>query len=124
MAEKTKEPGTGQEGAQAGPKQPPAQRARAEAGPSPPPRRGGLPPHIVWAIVSAIVLVVFAPGLFAAGFFTNELVDDEGGGGPSVVATAQPTATPPVVVAVSVDNAPSWGPEDAPVTIVEFSDFL
>jgi len=111
MAEKTKEPGAGQEGAQAGPS----------------PRRGGLPPHIVWAIASAIVLVVFAPGLFAAGFFTNELVDDEGGGGPLVAATAtaQPTATPPVVVAgVSVDDAPRWGPEDAPVTIVEFSDFL
>jgi hypothetical protein len=28
------------------------------------------------------------------------------------------------VVQVSVDDSPRWGPEDAAVTIVEFSDFL
>jgi len=39
-------------------------------------------------------------------------------------ATAQATPTAPAVVQVSVDDDPSWGPEDAPVTIVEFSDFL
>jgi len=114
MAEETKEPGAELEGAQAEPR--------------PQPRRGGPPPHVVWAIASAIVLVVFAPGLFAAGFFTNELVSD-GGGGPSVVATAQPTtagqpqATPPPLVAASVDDDPYWGPVDAPVTVIEFSDF-
>jgi protein-disulfide isomerase len=48
---------------------------------------------------------------------------------PSATAGAQPTAvaqaTPtPVVVQVSVDDSPRWGPEDASVTIVEFSDFL
>jgi protein-disulfide isomerase len=37
---------------------------------------------------------------------------------------AQATTTTPAVVQVSVDDDPSWGPEDAAVTIVEFSDFL
>jgi protein-disulfide isomerase len=41
---------------------------------------------------------------------------------PTTVAQATPTAT--AVVQVSVDDDPSWGPEDAAVTIVEFSDFL
>jgi len=41
---------------------------------------------------------------------------------PTTVAQATPTAT--AVVQVSVDDSPSWGPEDAAVTIVEFSDFL
>jgi hypothetical protein len=42
---------------------------------------------------------------------------------PTAVAQATPTAVV-VVPNVSVDDAPSWGPEDAQVTIVEFSDFL
>jgi protein-disulfide isomerase len=41
---------------------------------------------------------------------------------PTTVAQATPTT--PAVVQVSVDDDPSWGPEDAPVTIIEFSDFL
>jgi protein-disulfide isomerase len=89
-----------------------------------------MPPHIASAIVSAVVLVLFAPGLFVAGYFTNAAVDDSGGGTVAArptaqpTATVQPTATPPIVVAnVSVDDDPSWGPADAPVTIVEFSDF-
>jgi len=41
---------------------------------------------------------------------------------PTTVAQATLTAT--AVVQVSVDDSPSWGPEDAAVTIVEFSDFL
>ena len=44
--------------------------------------------------------------------------------GAKPTGAAQPTPTAPVVVQVSVDNAPGWGPEDAPVTIVEFSDYL
>jgi protein-disulfide isomerase len=35
----------------------------------------------------------------------------------------QPTPTPPTVVEVSVDDDPFIGPEDAAVTIVEFSDY-
>ena len=78
----------------------------------------GRPPHIVWALVSAVVLVVFAPGLFAAGFFTNELVSDaEGGGGGGT------SPTPAPVVAATADDDPFIGPEDAPVTIIEFTDY-
>jgi len=96
-----------------------------------PQNRGGIPPYIASAIVSAIVLVLFAPGLFVAGYFTNALVDDDNAGStPPVQPTAAPTAavlatpTPPVVVGnVSVDDDPYWGPDDAAVTIVEFSDF-
>jgi protein-disulfide isomerase len=93
-----------------------------------------VPPYIVSAIVSAIVLVLFAPGLFVAGYFTNAAVDDDGGtpsaANPTVTATAsqtpaaQATPTPPIVVEnVSADDDPFWGPADAPVTIIEFSDF-
>jgi len=91
-----------------------------------------MPPHIASALVSALVLVLLAPGLFVAGYFTNAAVDDDGGttapnptaraGTPTPVVQATPT--PPVVVEnVSVDDDPSVGPADAAVTIVEFSDF-
>jgi protein-disulfide isomerase len=77
------------------------------------------------------VLVLFAPGLFVAGYFTNAAVDDDGGNDLVVqptsvptIAAPEPTATPPIVVEnVSVDDDPSWGPDDAAVTIVEFSDY-
>lgn len=91
-----------------------------------------MPPHIASALVSALVLVLFAPGLFVAGYFTNAAVDDDGGTtvanptAPAVTSTpvVPATATPPVVVeGVSVDDDPSLGPADAAVTIVEFSDF-
>jgi protein-disulfide isomerase len=40
-----------------------------------------------------------------------------GGGG------IAPTAAPPSPVSIDLGTSPAWGPEDAPVTIVEFSDF-
>jgi len=87
----------------------------------------GMPPHVVWAAVTAVVLVLFAAGIFVAGFFTNELVSDEGGGTGAVAQLTPPNATPspipPPVVAVSVDDAPAWGPADAKVTVVEFGDY-
>jgi hypothetical protein len=91
------------------------ERPEAQGSPS------GRPTHIVWALVSAVVLVVFAPGLFVAGFFTNELVnDDEGGGGGGGGGTSP---TPAPVVAATADDDPFIGPEDAPVTIIGFTDY-
>jgi protein-disulfide isomerase len=79
----------------------------------------------VVAVVLAVIALVFQ--------FTEE--DEEDGvpaaaGQPTPAAAeptaaVQPTPRPPVVVEnVSVDDDPMWGPEDAPVTIVEFSEFL
>ena len=95
----------------------------------------GMPTNVAWVVASALALVISAAGLFAAGFFTHDLVTEDGGGTAVVVQpspsggtpSAQPTAlattTPRPVVQVSIDDAPSWGPADAEVTIVEFSDY-
>lgn len=100
---------------------------------------GGRPAHVVWALVSAVALVLIAPGLFVAGFFTNELTSDDVDLDPVNEAlgtlndqTGQiverlggtvATPTPEPVVAASADDDPFIGPEDAPVTIIEFSDY-
>jgi protein-disulfide isomerase len=81
----------------------------------------GAPDSRIGWIVSANVLALLAMGLALAGLVLH-FTDEEGGAKPTAVAQATPTA--PAVVQVSVDHAPSWGPEDAPVTIVEFSDYL
>jgi len=67
------------------------------------------------AVVLAVVALVLQ--------FTEE---DGDGGAPAVAQvspTVQPTPTQPAVVEVSVDDDPFTGPEDAAVTIVEFSDY-
>ena len=95
---------------------------------------GGPRRDLVWAGATAVGLIVCAVGLFVAGFFTQDLVsDDDNGGTVSLRAedraspTAQPTAvaspTAAPVVEVSAGDAPAWGPEDAKVTIVEFTDY-
>jgi protein-disulfide isomerase len=75
----------------------------------------------VLAVVLAVVALVFQ--------FTDE--DEDNGQAvvgqltPTVQPTVpvQPTPTVPAVVEVSVDDDPFTGPEDAAVTIIEFSDY-
>jgi protein-disulfide isomerase len=78
--------------------------------------------------------LVFALAFFMAGFVTRGLVDDEDGG-PSAAAAApgsqtgqtplqaQPTATAQARVPATADDDVFLGAVDAPVTIIEFSDF-
>jgi len=76
----------------------------------------------VLAVVLAVVALVFQ--------FTDE--DEDNGqavvGQPSPTAqpspVVQPTPTQPAVVEASADDDPFIGPEDAAVTIIEFSEFL
>jgi protein-disulfide isomerase len=102
------------------------------AGSSSGPARGGSSSLMGW-IVSANLLAVLAVILAVVALVFQFTEEDENGGQPAVgqpsptaqpTATVQPTPTQPAVVDVSVDDDPSWGPEDAPVTIVEFSEFL
>lgn len=96
-------------------------------------RKGGATSLMRWIVSANVVaLVALVVAVVALVFqFTEE--DEEGGqpavGQPSPTAQptvpVQPTPTPtPAVVEASVDDDPMWGPEDAPVTIIEFSDFL
>ncbi len=105
------------------------------------PRRGERQPYVLMVGVS-VAAVILGVVLFVAGFLTHTLLDDDvdldpvqkdlaaltqrvgeiqgvlgiGGGD-----AASPTPAP--VVAASVDDDPFVGPEDAAVTIIEFSDY-
>jgi protein-disulfide isomerase len=87
--------------------------------------------YLLPGALAAAVVAFAAVGIFALGMFTHSRFFDEGGGGqPAAVgqpsAVAQPTAGPTAVVGpvdVSADDDPAIGPANAPVTIIEFSDF-
>jgi protein-disulfide isomerase len=73
---------------------------------------------------AVLVVLAFAAGILigyvAWGRDTVVAVAAE----PQAVAPAAPTAVPePVVYKIETDGYPSTGPDDAPVTIVEFSDY-
>ena len=94
---------------------------------------GGAANSIVWAAITAVMLIICAAGLFVAGFFTQDLLSDDDS--ETVVVAAQDIGTPPAqptaqasptalpIIQVSTDGAPTWGPDDAQVTILEFTDY-
>lgn len=77
----------------------------------------------IWQGVAAILGILLIVSLFTGGFG----IGDKDSGKGSTGGTVQPTPTPgqpaPTVVDVDVDDDPVLGDEDAPVTIVEFSDY-
>jgi protein-disulfide isomerase len=99
---------------------------------APPPRQAtaGSQSNLLVISAAAAIVAFAAVGIFVLGMFTHAMVEsDDGGGGTAAQVAAgdaagggavQPTAGP---VDVSVDDDPGRGPEDAAVTIVEFSDF-
>jgi hypothetical protein len=105
-------------------------REAGPAGPSPERGKGGLASRGGW-IVSGNLLALVALVLAVVGLVFHFTEEDEGGGSavlqPSPTAqptaTVQPTPTEPAVVQVSVDDDPSIGPEDAPVTMIDFDDY-
>jgi protein-disulfide isomerase len=101
------------------------------AGSSLGPGTGGSSSRVGW-IVSANIVAVLAVVLAVVALVLQFTDEDEDNGqavvgqpSPTVQPTVpvQPTPTPPTVVEVSVDDDPFIGPEDAAVTIVEFSDY-
>ena len=77
----------------------------------PPPARAGRGRLLATAGVSAGVLL-FALAFFMAGFAAHALIEDDSGSGSAEAAGS-----------VGLADDPSWGPEDAKVTIEAFSDF-
>jgi protein-disulfide isomerase len=93
----------------------------------PPAGDQGLPPlalQFIVGIVAAVVVVAIAAGINHAWPIFGTSGSSSGSSETAAVANPTPSGTAaPVVVAMDVGDAPSQGPKDAKVTIVEFSDF-
>jgi len=88
----------------------------------------------VGIVVGLVALLVgLAAGYFVGLNTANARFDDQlaalqeaigsAGAANQAAAPVQPTQPPSRIDNVSVDDDPALGPEDAPITIVEFSDF-
>ncbi len=87
-----------------------------------------------WLVTAVVALAAFALG-GAVGFFAFSYPYSRGASDTAAAAIGQragvaaqqpqvqPTAPPAYIEGVSADDDPVLGPDDAPVTIVEFSDF-
>ncbi len=77
--------------------------------------------HIYLALIPVAALLGFAAGYFVWGQDAAQNV----AAAPAAASAAQAEANPVIASRIEVDPAgdPSLGPADAPITIVEFSDF-
>ena len=90
-----------------------------------------IPKTVVYSVITGFVMLLVGgvAGYFLATFtFQKTLAaapaaDDSIAAGAGAAAAVQPTAPPAVIDNVSADDDPYLGPADAPITIVEFSDF-
>ena len=73
-------------------------------------------PYLITAAIS-VATIILALGFFFTGFFARDWVGEE------PAQTPTPQLGNLVVGNVSVDDDPALGPDDALVTIIQFSDF-
>ncbi len=72
--------------------------------------------------VAVALLIGFGSGVGAAGLFTGRPAASARGG-PAESAAAASAPAEAARIDVSTEGRPSWGPDDAAVTIVEFTDY-
>jgi len=87
---------------------------------TPPTKKSANRPRPIILSASLFLLPVF----FLLGFASGWLIWGRDAGRQAAVAAAEPSAQEPIQrVNVSLDDDPAVGPADAPITIVEFSDY-